>query len=284
MVVGADDHGIAPATSAVIRELLGRGRLTATSSMVVFPEWPDEGARLAELGDRADLGLHLTLTDQSPVGPMPGLAPGGRLPSFGVLARRALRGGIDRAEVRGELERQLDAFEGVIGRPPDYLDGHQHVHQLAGVREVVVEVLARRAPAAVVRTCVEAPARVLARGVAVTRALAFAWAGRALRRQAERAGLRTTPGFTGVYDFAPEPPFGDRAARFLVDAVPGTFWMCHPGAADAVLVGRDSLVDQRAVEAAFLGSEACDALFERLGLTRGRLQAGGAVSAPGPGR
>lgn len=272
VVVGADDHGIAPATSAVIRGLIARGRITATSSMVIFPEWARDGAALARLGDRADLGLHLTLTDHAPLGPMPSLAPDGRLPSFASLARQAWLGGLERGEVLAELERQLEAFRAVVGRAPDYLDGHQHVHQLPVVRGAVVDALARLAPGAVVRTCVEAPGRVLARGESVPRALAFSWSGHALRRLAQGAGLATTRGFTGIYDFSPVPAFATRAERFLRGAVPGTFWMVHPGADDPELRARDRLVDQRAVEAAFLDSAACDHVLAAAGVRRGRLR------------
>ena len=58
----ADDYGIAPGVDAAIRDLIGRGRLNATSVMVVAPSFtPAEADALTNVG-RVAIGLHLTLT------------------------------------------------------------------------------------------------------------------------------------------------------------------------------------------------------------------------------
>src|SRR5215831_16523463 len=62
----ADDYGIAPGVNTAIRDLIMRGRLNATSVMVVAPSFTRAEARsLAILNSgvpRAAIGLHLTLT------------------------------------------------------------------------------------------------------------------------------------------------------------------------------------------------------------------------------
>src|SRR5215831_705434 len=62
----ADDYGIAPGVNTAIRDLIMRGRLNATSVMVVAPGFTRAEARsLAILNSgapRAAIGLHLTLT------------------------------------------------------------------------------------------------------------------------------------------------------------------------------------------------------------------------------
>src|SRR5262249_56043284 len=62
----ADDYGIAPGVNSAIRDLIMRGRLNATSIMVVAPSFTRAEVRsLAILNSgapRAALGLHLTLT------------------------------------------------------------------------------------------------------------------------------------------------------------------------------------------------------------------------------
>mgnify|MGYP001373880324 CR=1 FL=1 len=42
------------------------------------------------------------------------------------------------------LERQLDEFIAAFKRPPDFLDGHHHVHQIPRVRRLVLELFQRR--------------------------------------------------------------------------------------------------------------------------------------------
>ena len=58
--------------------------------------------------------------------------------------RRALLGRFDQAQASTVLERQLDAFESHWQAPPDFVDGHQHVQQFAGIREALVATLQRR--------------------------------------------------------------------------------------------------------------------------------------------
>src|SRR5581483_5332835 len=62
----ADDYGIAPGVNEAIRDLVARGRLNATSVMVVAPSCSRaEAQSLAGLNaakTRVAIGLHLTLT------------------------------------------------------------------------------------------------------------------------------------------------------------------------------------------------------------------------------
>src|SRR5215212_9315111 len=62
----ADDYGISPSVDAAIRELIVRGRINATSVMVVAPSLHrSEALALSILNSgesRVSIGLHLTLT------------------------------------------------------------------------------------------------------------------------------------------------------------------------------------------------------------------------------
>lgn len=264
--ITADDYGIAPGVSAGIRELLDAGRLSGTSAMTTFDGWSDDGAALRRFAGQAALGVHLTLTDHAPLGPMPSLAPGGRLPSFPALARAAFLGRLDPGEIEAELLRQIDAFEAVVGRPPDFLDGHHHVQQLPIVRDAVLRLLGTRLPPhAWVRTCAEALRPILARGVGVSRAVAFAQVGRSLDARVRGARLSTNQGFTGLYDFSPDVPFGVPFERFLRSVRDGTALLVHPGWTDDTLRGRDSLTAARENELRFLASDDMPRLMARAG-------------------
>ena len=62
----ADDYGISPGVNRAIRDLIGRGRLNATSAMMVGPAiGRDEVSALQEVAasrSRCAIGLHATLT------------------------------------------------------------------------------------------------------------------------------------------------------------------------------------------------------------------------------
>jgi chitin disaccharide deacetylase len=249
----ADDYAIAPATSAAIRDLIADGRLSATSCMTLSPHWPGEAAALRALRDKADIGLHFTLTAFEPLGPMPSTAPAGAFPSLATLARRAMLRRLDRAEIAAELGRQLDRFEAAFDAPPDFIDGHHHVHQLPLVRDAVLDAFRRRLDGnrAWLRICAEPAAAILRRGVARAEALAVSAMGHGLRRQARQAGIPANRSFRGVRSFA-EPAFDALFARWLDGLVPGTLIMCHPGLPDAALAAVDSVVEQRRQEYDFL--------------------------------
>ncbi len=271
IAVVADDYAIAPGVSGAIRELLDAGRISATSCMTTTPVWDDEGPRLHRFMGRADIGLHFVLTDGSPCGPMPSLAPSGRFPAMGQLTRIAWAGRLDPAEVEAELHRQLDRFEAVIGAPPDHIDGHQHVHQLPGVREVLVRVAAARLQRrAWLRCTAESAWTILRRGVAVPKAMLLAAAAGPLRRLA--GDHPQNRGFSGVYGFDDRAPYPARFARFVDHARPGLLVMTHPGAVDDVLRAADRVTTAREAELRFLlSAELLDLLAAR-GLTVTRLR------------
>ncbi|ATE62376.1 ChbG/HpnK family deacetylase [Thauera sinica] len=259
IVICADDYGLAPGVSDAIAGLIAAGRLSATSCMTALPDWRRAAAPLREIivGAPADVGLHLTLTDQAPLGRARGLAVAGRLPPLGRLLPRALARGLPAEGVADELRAQLDAFEDAWGAPPDYVDGHQHVHVLPGVREALVAELLRRYPVGRVwvRDCVEAPSRCLRRGESVAKSLFIGALGRGLRKRLRATGIPANDGFSGLHDFSAARPFGDKMRRFLRALGPRPLLHVHPGRVDAALLACDALTTPREAELAYLASD-----------------------------
>lgn len=257
-VVCADDYGLAPGVNEAIAGLIAAGRLSATSCMVGLPDWrPGVGRLRAALAvSPADVGLHLTLTDQRPLSRAPRLAPGGRLPALGPLLARGLARQLPGDAVRDEIRAQLDAFEDAWGAPPDYVDGHQHMHLLPTVREALVEEIVRRYPAGSVyaRDCRERPVTVVRRGVAIPKALFLTWLGGGFARLARQAGIPMNVGFAGLHDFSGRVPFRTLMQAFLRQPGPRPLIHVHPGRVDAVLCERDGLTAPREAELAYLAS------------------------------
>ncbi len=260
LVLCADDFGLAPGVDDAIIQLAEAGRLSAISCMSVLPGWPSAAPRLERQANNSDVGLHLTLTDHAPLGPMPSLAPAGALPPLTKLLASAMTGALRRddmtTEIAAELARQWDAFTQARGRLPDFIDGHQHIHLLPGVRETVIDMISR-CPAAErpwLRVCWEAPARILIRHVAVSKAMLLSVLSLPLRRAAKRLGLATNDSFRGVHDFAVDADYRRLFRQFLKGSARRPMIMCHPGLIDDRLRAVDQVVEPRRYEYDYFSS------------------------------
>ena len=246
LLICADDYAISPAVSAGIRELVQAGRLSATGVMTCMPHWPEEAPALRPLAERIAVGLHFTLTDQRPLGPMPKLAPAGRLPPVARLVTLGLFGLLPTGEIAAELGRQLDAFERHFGRAPDFIDGHQHVHLFPGVWPQVMAAFDNRLDPRTcwLRDCTEP--RLWRRPDAVKAAIIDLF-GRSLATAARARGIRVNRGFSGFYDLKRQT-FASALPAMLANAADGHLLMAHPGHVDEALAACDSLTEPRQAE------------------------------------
>ncbi len=255
-ILCADDFALTDGVSRAILDLLERGKLTATGAMTNRSHWRRLAPELGAFAGRADLGLHLNLTCAAPLSAMPRLAPAGALPGLKAVARAAAVSPAARADIAVEIVRQLDAFEDALGRPPDFVDGHQHVHVLPGVRHVLLDTLARRYPAGslYVRDPADRLSAIRARGVAVGKALVIAGLATGFRSAALKRGLRVNRGFSGVAPFDPQRDFAADLTSFLIAPGPCHLVMCHPGFLDDELATLDPVVASRPVEHAAIAA------------------------------
>jgi hypothetical protein len=191
----------------------------------------------------------LNLTLGKPLGDMPGVAPAGVLPSVDALIKATLRGHLSAKEIGGEIDRQLDQFEQVAGAPPDFIDGHHHVHVLKPVRQALSQAVARRygKAAPLVRTPADHWLRILRRN-GVGKALVIAWLGGGARRDLARADIPTNDGFSGFSAFSDRTPFDLELDGFLRARGPRHMIMCHPGYPDEELKTLDPVGERRLAE------------------------------------
>lgn len=256
IVLCADDFGMNTAVDAGILALARSARLTGASCLVDGPSFAAGAGELAASG--LQLGLHLNFTESfGQAGPC--------LPLRSLIAA-AYSARLDQGALRASLQRQLQLFHDHIGRSPDYIDGHQHVHQLPGIRTCVLQTLA---------TFPE-PRRPWLRDTSRPRVLGLplrlqlkarviaALGASALRREAQALGIRMNEGFLGVYDFQGGMSAYLRWMRaWLLACRDGDVLMCHPAlGADA----DDPLSAQRQAEFQVLNGSALAELLVRHGV------------------
>jgi predicted glycoside hydrolase/deacetylase ChbG (UPF0249 family) len=255
----ADDYGLSPGVNRAIRDLIARGRLNATSVMVVGPaigrDEVDALNAAASNSPRCAVGLHATLS--APFHPLTmHFRPldGGLFPPFAKLLRAGLLRRLDPEIIRAELAAQIAAFVERFGRAPDFVDGHQHVQLFPQVRDAFLAAVKEAAPGAWVRQ--GGRNQPLAQRLGSPKALLLDILSAQFRRSASRANIAFNPAFAGAYDFSKVADFEELIKQFLDGLPDGGLVMCHPGFVDDILISLDPLTGQREREHAFLASDA----------------------------
>jgi predicted glycoside hydrolase/deacetylase ChbG (UPF0249 family) len=269
IILCADDYGISSGVDAAIRELLARGRINATSVMVLAPAFQRaEAFALTALRERArfQIGLHLTLT--APFRPLSArfrpTRDGAFWPLSWMLAGSLLTI-LKPARIEAEARAQLTAFFDAFGHPPDFVDGHQHVQLFPQLRDAILPVVRELAPKAWMRQCGAAPGH--RPNLLDPKGLLIHGLSEGFRDAASAQDIATNRAFAGTYTFRDDAKFEDIFPGFL-DALPdGGVIMCHPGFVDDELRRRDPLTALREKEYAFFASEAFPRLLAARGVT-----------------
>ena len=266
----ADDYGMSPAVNVAIRDLIVRGRINATSVMVVAPNfYRSEGVSLNILNareTRVAIGLHVTLT--APYQPLSrNFQPvsDGNFLSKRETVRHSFLHLLRREMMESEISSQLQEFVAAFGRLPDFIDGHQHVHLFPQVREALLSVVKDVAPNVWVRQCGRIDP--LHKRVADGKAIALDILSTGFRRLANRYGVRMNPAFAGTYGFAKDADYAQIFPKFLRGLPDESVVMCHPGFVDAELQRLDPLTTLREREYLFLIDNSFPGLLDAHGLT-----------------
>jgi len=246
LIVNADDLGWTAGVNGGIAEAHRNGIVTS-ASLLANGEAFAQGAELARGTQGLGVGVHLNLSDGSPVS-APETVPSllndsGQFEGGpdGLLVKIATRR-ISIREVEIEWQAQIAKVR-AAGVEPTHLDGHKHVHMLPGLFEIALR-LAKRHGIQAIRVSHEASnlraalsagelraSVVLKQGV---QARGLKLLARDARMQADRAGVSTADHFCGIAQTGELTKEG--VARLLRSLPEGTTeLMCHPGYADAAL-------------------------------------------------
>ena len=244
----ADDYGLSDGIGSAVRDLIENGKITGTSCMTLFPAWNAQAAllRKTDVSCQPDIGLHLTLTDFASISRP---ADSQAMPSLGRLLAKSCLGRLDQAAINAELDAQLQRFIGGMGRLPDFIDGHQHIHFLPAVRCWLEERreslrIGDRLPwlrgAPTIRSGTSRAIRVK---VALVRSIAAGFDNRL-----KAAGFPVRGPLIGFYEWRRPSAFRSVIRQMEEGLVDGAVVMCHPGLIDDVLVSRDRMIEARPVE------------------------------------
>jgi predicted glycoside hydrolase/deacetylase ChbG (UPF0249 family) len=243
LVVCADDFAIHREASEGIAALAQAGRLSATSVMSLSPGWPQDVALLTPLRGQIDVGLHLDWTSEF------ASAQGGSS-LLALMAKTQCRLE-SKAACRHLVQLQLDQFERIWQGPPDFIDGHQHIHQFPVIRKVLIEEIVARYT--VLRPYLRI-SNIAATTLAFKARLINAMGAKALAQAAEQSTIAHSHWLLGTYNFdADLDGYRQHMQRWLATAQPQSILMCHPASRPHQ---NDVIGRARAIEYDYLGSDA----------------------------
>lgn len=223
IIINADDLGYSSAVNTAITELAENQALQATSYMAFGEISPEHRARLLTLRDRDDfkIGLHTDFTSH--------LIPEGviKKPLKTLILHSVVRQ-LNITQIQTSIQTQFERFEQTWGFLPDFIDGHEHVHQFAQIRQVLLnECKKHYSP-----DCL--PLIRSTKPFSGTRTLKahiiYLLGGRSMRRLAHAQDFPMNEGFGGVYNFqADESKLVQLWNTWLNQAKKeGGIIMCHP--------------------------------------------------------
>jgi predicted glycoside hydrolase/deacetylase ChbG (UPF0249 family) len=253
IILCADDYGQTRAISQAIIDLLKNRRLTATSCMVTSSAWPEHASWLISYKNQVDIGLHFNLTEGKPIDHLSQAF----VPLSHLLLKSHLRW-LNKHAIRIELNAQLDQFISVMGMLPDFIDGHQHVHQFPIIRDALLEVYEERLRkhGCYIR-CIDDPRALWnVKTVAYRKKLILQLSGAiALKKNLVKRNIPHNKSFSGVYSFGSHIQYESLFRLFLKDIEQSGLIMCHPGLEDGG--STDAIHTSRLKEYEFLNSEQC---------------------------
>lgn len=212
LILSADDFGYHAGIDDAVLELAAQGHLSATSCMTLSPRWREAASAITAAHPLIDVGLHLDFTEFGDPHSWPGL-----------LAATHL-GRLDLQWVRRRIAQQLDAFEDALNAPPDYIDGHRHVHQLPVIRTELLRQLLERYSGREPWIRISRPPTSSGVKGLVIRGLGSV----ALAREADRAGFACSQRLLGVYGFdLPHTAYQQAVDDWLAEAEPLDTLMVH---------------------------------------------------------
>jgi predicted glycoside hydrolase/deacetylase ChbG (UPF0249 family) len=247
LIMTADDFAQSEAIDAGILHLIQLGHLTATSCLTQSPRWLQAAKMIDEaIRAKADIGLHLDFTQYNPI-----------LKSslLWIMVQSCARI-LPKKLIVNAIHQQLDAFENALGAPPDYIDGHQHVHQLPQIREALIEVLTQRYAKQLPWIRISKP--LITDGF---KAQVIAYFGaNGLMKLARQHGIRHNQSLLGIYDFnLNQSQYQAKLAAWLNHAASGhsiSALMSHPAKLSIADQASDPIYAARTVEYSVLADKA----------------------------
>jgi chitin disaccharide deacetylase len=249
VILCADDFGQNQGISEGILNLASQGRISAISCMVNATAWQQQSASLRKY-DEIGVGLHLNFTHGEPLSVEWQREHGDLFPSLSRLIFKSISSTV----ISAEIEAQIRKFKQDMSKWPEFIDGHQHVHQLPLISECLLQVVQRLDFKPWFRTTY-GTSQVLRHPFASIKQWALCGLGGAKwERHLRQLNYNYNTNFAGDYHFSGMHNYQHLMQGFLKRIQTNGLIMCHPGVEDAEDV-EDPISNYRTQEYDYLMSD-----------------------------
>ncbi len=241
----ADDFGLNTNINKGILHLLEMHRLHAVSCMTQSQEWPVWGPRLIRHKKKVDIGLHFNLTHYFPE------TESGSFFSLKQLMLDAWLRRLDTERIYADLQQQWDNFISVMRFEPDFIDGHQHIHQFPVIRNVLIDFVLKKQFSGWIRNLsltIPTPGKHRVKSFLLPRL-----GSSQLDLLCQRFQFSTNQMFAGIYDFSNTSKYQQLVNAWLSKAEDFTLVMCHPSLIHTN--SQDEIANARYQEFLYLSSQ-----------------------------
>lgn len=245
IILCADDYGLNPAINAGILSLLELGRLSAVSCMTQSPTWQEDAEPLKLWQTQADIGLHFNLTQ-----PFPDCQTSA-LPLLMLQSKLRL---VSKQKIRASFCSQLDTFEKAMGRAPDFIDGHQHVHIFPVVRDIIIHEYLNRYGKRSIRPYMRSLENLPADKNNIKANVLQYMGAKTHTALLNQHNIPHNRAFAGLYDFNPQENLDQRMSKWLNVFPENGLIMCHP-AKENLVNSDDAIAAARVSEYTYFSSE-----------------------------
>ena len=177
--------------------------------------------------------------------------------NFKTLIIKSLLGSLNTREIKKEIFSQIREFEKVFGTLPDFIDGHEHVHILPSILEILSKRVVEeefsekfwiRSP--VTETMADLYRELSNAGLKV---LIITALGSRAKNKLNRLGILTNKNFAGFFSLkSPSRNFKQKYLHLLTLKKPDMVIMVHPGTSESPTQNKNHSNEIRAIEATML--------------------------------
>jgi predicted glycoside hydrolase/deacetylase ChbG (UPF0249 family) len=258
----ADDIGQDPAINEACLDLFALGRLSQVSVMSSAPFVKSHRDSFIQARKQGlQVGLHFNLTLGFSEGEV-------CRPLHQIILLSQLRL-LNASLIQKTVKQQLDQFENIYGFAPNFIDGHQHIHQFPQIRQVLIEEVLRRYADQTLPWFRSTVLSGQTYGLPETlKCNLLNWlGGNTFLQLLDKNHLSHNDGFLGVYGFnaTSQGAYRSLMRSWLSLVKENTLIMCHPAIQE---VKNDAIGLQRPIEYQYLKS---DAFLEDLQTYRTRI-------------